>query len=394
MEYFSPEQPESKKVSYDIPDDLAFSILSKLSLKSLNRFGCVRKSWTLLFRNPYFMSLFLKNLLCHNRSYYDDTSLLLLRNMNINDEDKCELYSLSGERFESKTKFDWPNPFQETDPEFYVVGSSSIHGVLCLICDSQPNNRVVLWNPTTKEIKVIPTSLSESVRYMDVEITRHGFAYDSINDDYKVIRQVLHDRNSDTDSDTDDLSLDNISHDLFWEIYSLRSNSWKKLNFDVPYDYRDEGVCLDGVCHWLGEDGYDDENDDEVYLLSIDLSNEIFLITSISTEDDGFWKDLFVLNGSIALISVCEEMNTFYISVLGELGVKESWTILYNFCPLRCIERPVKAGKKGYIFPKLINGKQVCFDFNTLTAEKLSLVGFRKSIIYKERGLPIGGINQ
>jgi molecular chaperone HtpG len=37
------------KVSNHIPEDLAFSILSKLPLKSLKRFGCVRKSWTLLF---------------------------------------------------------------------------------------------------------------------------------------------------------------------------------------------------------------------------------------------------------------------------------------------------------------------------------------------------------
>ncbi|GAU14041.1 hypothetical protein TSUD_168660 [Trifolium subterraneum] len=299
--------------------------------------------------------------------------------MNINDEDKCELYSLSGKRFENKTKLDWPNPFQEVDPQFYVVGSGSVHGILCLICYSQPNNRVVLWNPTTKEFKVIPTSLRESIRYMNVEITRYGFAYDSINDDYKVIRQVMYNRNSDTDSDTDDLSLNDISYDLFWEIYSLRSNSWKKLNFDVPHDYRDEGVCLDGMCHWLGEDGYDDDSEDEVYLLSIDLSNEVFHITPISSEDDFFWKDLFVLNGSIALITVCEEMNTFYISVLGELGVKESWTKLYKFWPLPCIERPINAGKKGYIFPTVLkNGKQVCFDFNTWMAEKLSLVGFNQ----------------
>jgi molecular chaperone HtpG len=314
--------------------------------------------------------------------------------MNINDEDKFELYSLSGERFEHKTKLNWPNPFQEVDPQFYVVGSGSIHGTLCLICYSQPNDRVVLWNPTTKEFKVIPTSVRESVRYIDVEITRYGFAYDSINDDYKVIRQILYDPNSDTDSDTDDLSLDNISYDLFWEIYSLRSNSWKKLNSGVPRDYRDEEVCLDGVCHWLGEDGYACLGEDEVYLLSIDLSKEVFHVTPISSQDAYLWKDLLVLNGSIALITICEEMNTFYISVLGELGVKESWTKLYNICPLPSIERPIKSGKKGYIFPTSFYGKQVCFDFNFLMAEKLSLVGFKKSIIYKESSLPIGGINQ
>ncbi|MCH90504.1 F-box protein, partial [Trifolium medium] len=212
---------------------------------------------------------------------------------------------------------------------------------------------------------------------MDVEITRHGFGYDSINDDFKVIRQVMHKPNSDIDSDIDDLPLEDISYNLFWEIYSLRSNSWKKLAFDVPHNYREEGVCHDEVCHWLGEDGYDDNNYDEVYLLSIDLSKEVSIITPISSEDDYFWKALLVLNGSIALISACAEKNTFHISILGEFGVKESWTKLYNICPLPCIERPVKTGKKGYIFPTLNNGKQVCFDFSTLMAEELNFVGYR-----------------
>jgi len=37
------------KVSNNISEDLAFSILSKLPLKSLKWFGCVQKSWALLF---------------------------------------------------------------------------------------------------------------------------------------------------------------------------------------------------------------------------------------------------------------------------------------------------------------------------------------------------------
>lgn len=37
------------KVSIDIPNDLSFSILLKLSVKTLKHFECVCKSWTLLF---------------------------------------------------------------------------------------------------------------------------------------------------------------------------------------------------------------------------------------------------------------------------------------------------------------------------------------------------------
>jgi F-box interacting protein len=340
-----------KKVRNDIHDDLVFSILSKLSVKSLNRFGCVRKSWSSLFKNPYFMSMFRKNLLYHNHSYYNDTSLLQLETVTIGAELKLVLYSLSGERCQNKTKLDWPNPFEEANPEFDVMGSGSINEILCLVGKSQPNNRVVLWNPTTDEFKVVPISLHESSRYGDVEITRHGFGYVSIGDEYKVIRQLMYTPKSEIDNDIDDLSLEDVSYELFWEIYSLRTNSWRKLDSNVPYDYREDGICLDGVCHWLGEDGYDSDEDDDVHLLSFDLSKEALLITPIPSECDSrnfqiVWKDLVVLNGFIALISYCKNNDPFHISILGEIGVKESWTKLYLVCPQPCIERSITSGNK------------------------------------------------
>ena len=391
-----------KKVRNDIPDDLVSSILSKLSVKSLNRFGCVRKSWSSLFKNPYFMSMFCKNLLCQNHSYYKDTSLLQLETVTIDSELKFVLYSLSGERCQNKTKLDWPNLFEEADPEFDVVGSGSINGILCLVSKSQPNNRVVLWNPTTDEFKVVPISLRESIRYVDVEITRHGFGYVSIGDEYKLIRQVMYNPKSDIDNDIDDLSLEDVSYELFWEIYSLRSNSWRKLHSNVPYDYREDGICLDGMCHWLGEDGYDNDRVDEVYLLSFDLSKEAFLITPIPLECDSrifqmAWKDLVVLNGFIALISHYTQNDAFHISVLGEIGVKESWTKLYIVSPLHCIERPITSENKRYIFSNVEDGTLVCIDLSTLMVEQLNFEGYRfwgKTIIYKQSSLPIGGINQ
>jgi hypothetical protein len=100
---------QNKKVSNDIPDDLVFSIMSKLSLKSMNRFKYVRKSWFPLFKNSYFMSLFQNNFLSNNSSYYDDTSILLHTYITINSDDKHVLYSLSGERYEryGLGKYNW-----------------------------------------------------------------------------------------------------------------------------------------------------------------------------------------------------------------------------------------------------------------------------------------------
>ena len=96
------------------------------------------------------------------------------------------------------------------------------------------------------------------------------------------------------------------------------------------------------MCHWLGEDGYDNDKDDDIDLLSFDLSKEAFMITPIPSECHSHnfqfaWKDLVALNGFIALISYCEKNDIFHLSILGEIGVKEPWTKLYIVCPLPCI---------------------------------------------------------
>lgn len=53
----TPRNEKAKVSNQNIPDDLAFSIMSKLPLKSLKPFGCCCKSWRLLFENPTILYL-------------------------------------------------------------------------------------------------------------------------------------------------------------------------------------------------------------------------------------------------------------------------------------------------------------------------------------------------
>jgi len=385
---------KNKKVSNSIPNDLVPSILSNLSIKSLKRFECVCKSWTLLFENLYFKSLFHKRFFSNNHSYYDDTSLLLYQAMNDN---KLELYSLSGGKFENRVKLDWPNPFQEDVPKFQISGSSSINGIFCLTSFFLPNVRVVLWNLATEEFKVVPTSPIESVPYINVDIAKYGFGYDCVIDDYKVIRHVF----CFPKNDIDVMLLEDATYDSFWEIYNLKSNSWRELEVDVPIGIEEKGVCLDGVFHWRGQNEFIDDEDDKAYLLSFELSTEKFVVTPILLGEDSldfefFWRDLMVLNGSIALISNYSNVDTFHICILGKFGVKESWFKLFIVRPLSCIECPIGVGKKADIFFTKEDGKLVYFDLNTQVIEELSFTGdgfWDKPIIYKESLLSIGEIN-
>jgi len=387
-----------------IPNDLFFSVLSKLPIKSLKRFGCVRKSWSLLFDNSYFMTMYRNNLLTKDHPYYHDVSFLLHQAFipfdgYVHDE-TFDLYSVSGERFENRVKLDWPrvnlDPIDlEYDSGFNILGSGSVHGTLCLFCASRVN--ILLWNPCSKEFKLIPPSPFDSHPNCYVFVDHHAFGYDFVNNDYKVMRHGI--------------VVNGTNYGPYiWEIYSVRNNSWRKLDVDMQNKPMDEDqLYIDGLSHWL----CNGETNNETHLLSFDWSNEVFLTTPIPLDMDESFDcysvriDLVLLNGSIAFILNYKETGTFHISILGELGVRKSWTKIFILGPLPCLEYPIGAGKKGnMLFRKKDDyGRLVWFDLNTQMTEELDLntqkhddrfmhiSSYCKIVILKESILPFEGEN-
>jgi len=98
---------------------------------------------------------------------------------------------------------------------------------------------------------------------------------------------------------------------------------------------------------------------------------------------------LVMLNGFIALISWYENTTTFNISVLGELGVSESWTKLFIIGPFPYLYlTPIGAGRNGDIFFEKEDGELVFFDLNTQMIVELG--GVKEAclniILYKKNG--------
>jgi len=339
------------------------------------------------------------------------------------------LYLLSGERFENKVELGSPPPFRESNNPGFILGPV-INGIVCLYHSS---TNVVLWNPTIDEFKVLPpspTELEPSVRNEIKVKWLHGFGYDHARDDYKVIRHVHYKLNlsddqnysdyesneSDSDSESDDESvrdsksddeIDSVSRDDVWEIYSLRSNSWRKLDLDMPCGMRTYVgvyVYLNGVCHWWNVDVDDDDYDEEAFLVSFDLSKEVFCKTLMpSTLIDNFdsgcemrrfrceMRHLMVLNDHIAFLSYYYQSPTFHISILGEVGVKESWTKLFILGPFPGIHHPIGEGKNGDLFFRRKDNELVWFNLKTQMMVELGIKGEMHScqvVIYKESRLP------
>jgi molecular chaperone HtpG len=347
---------------------------------------------------------------------YSDPASFILRTV----ENRKEVfYSFSGERFENKVKLDWANSLNKNNFWTHILGFGSINGTFCVHGSMIPC-KIVLWEPATRTMKFLPPGEAESLKssfpYEDeanvhvfVNWYLHGFGYDNVINDYKVIRYVdvyAEDSLGEYVEDLEEIiSLGGIDTNIghLWEIYSLRSNSWRKLDVNMPYSLEcTEGnqVYMDGVCHWLCEDHYESDPF-RPCLVSFYLSNEVFFITPIPSDIDdcfdvgGSWINLAVLNGSIMLISFHVDTTTFYISILGEIGIKESWTRLFNIGPLPYIRRPIGVGTKGEIFFTRKDNELAWFDLRTQTMEKL---GYKakypncRITIYKENILPIGDI--
>jgi len=379
-----------KKVSCSyIHDDIALSILSKLPIKSLKRFTCVCKSWSLLFQNPNFINLFRNNLVSKSHYDYDDDDVCFLF---VSYAFESLFYLVSGERFQNVVKLDllpslFENPFRR--PFRPRIFFPAINGIVC-VYSRWDHREVALWNPVTREVKVIPPGLVECPPNVYSTFCLHGFGYDHVRDDYKVIRHVRYSYISTYNSREEDLPM---LPDSFWEIYSLRSNSWRKVIVDIlipHFSCLGSEVYLNGVCHWLGA-----SDDGRTFLVSFNLANDVFFTTPIDRPRQSFPR-LVVLNGFIAMITSYYNTESYTISILGEISVKESWTKLFDIGPLSSVNDVIAATKNGNIFLNKKNGKIACFD---LTTEVIEEIGFKgeshicQIVHYKKNLGPIGGIN-
>jgi molecular chaperone HtpG len=391
---------EKVNVSNHIPDDIAFSILSKLPLKSLKRFESVSKPWSMLFRNSYFMKIYRNHIIHGNHPDYDHASVIVRQMVPISYVDReTDFYLMSDDRFENRVKMDISLPSKELGQNLVIVGSISINGILCVCSTATKERKIVLWNPATEEMKVIPRSPVESSFYRRAKPRIHAFGYDYVRGDYKLIRYVQFDVIRYED---DDMSWHKVPLEPLWEMYSLSSNSWRVLDVKMPplivplCDVEMFRVYMDGMCHWWTQEESHLEHCYNSHLVSFDLINEVFFTTPMPSDLYNEFSleavecQLVMLNGHIALLQYYGEMTTFQISILGELCVEKSWTKIFSVRLSSSVRRPIGAAKKGNIYFAKEDGEMVHFDLDTQMMEELGVKGWNcQMVIYKESLLSI-----
>jgi F-box interacting protein len=337
----------------ELPEDLVTQILLWLPVVSLLRFKCVSKSWYALIIHQNFVT---KHMLNNNNN---SNALFLLKTFK-----DCFVSTFSYEALQLYDIQPLPPPYfgMGNKVQIYIVGSCN--GLVCLHANYNNGLNVVIWNPATKETKIVPKSNLPYPARNGTKFDRLGFGFDAKTNDYKIINLL-------TICDSDIFGGEIVQQK---EVYSLCADSWRKVDGPLCYLLGSQGPkayingmtfweakeCINGMTFWEANHG------DDLFVLSFEMSDEVFVKTplpdDIRLEFSAFWG-IFVLNESIAMVGIAGL--SFDIWLLPEVGVKNSWSKLFTIGPLTEIGRPLGFWKNEIIFLKKFDGQTILYDLST-----------------------------
>nr|XP_048323886.1 putative F-box protein At3g17480 [Ziziphus jujuba var. spinosa] len=217
-------ESEAKRSNNNIlSEELEIEILVRLPVISLLRFKC--KSWRSIIRSPFFIQKHLQVCNSTNPSY------LLV-----------QIRSPYDFNLESVSILSYDNPL---DPKLIqaipaLPGSEiegSCNGVFCLY--NRANGDVVLWNPATRETKVVPHSHIQRNNRSDFESEAVGFCFDvkTVMITYRVV--MIH------------ACTENGPMSFQLEVCSLSTDSWRLVPGIRSMDLRlwASGLYVGGMCN-------------------------------------------------------------------------------------------------------------------------------------------------
>jgi F-box interacting protein len=289
-----------------------------------------------------------------------------------------------------------PPQYFENGAEFGIGVVGSCNGLVCLHAYNTLN--VVIWNPTTRETKVVPESnlpIFALAGYC-TSIEGVGFGFDAKTNDYKIISFF-----SMYEPDFEDYVMKDDKEIIYQiEVYSLNTNSWRKV--DGPgHCVILAGTYTTGMVSWLV---YVNVNDPDFFVLSFDMSDEVFLKTPLPDNVNG--QSLFVLNESIAMVAsriVDEKWSElrYDIWLLLKVGVKDSWNRLFTIGPsIAKNHLPLGFWKNDTMFlTKIYDGQLFLYDPSTKQMTDLQIHGLSDSknmqlVIYMETLVSVKGGNE
>lgn len=252
-----------------LTDDLVIEILQRLPVKPLLRCKSVSKPWLSLISSPSFIKSQLSFAIATTTASAANQTLIAHSSDTL-----LSLINLASQQTVAHLDF----PFSEadeppvsqgdvSDPYISIINAACrqlliqfpereglclsddalLVGSACgIVCVRSRCDNLYLWNPATKQSKIIPSPKLDSGVFRD----SLGFGFDQIGDDFKIVRVVL--------------------PYLYAEVYSANMNVWRLVEvepIDMPGLNNDFEVCLNGfLCSVGSRHG----------MMTFDLNKEVF----------------------------------------------------------------------------------------------------------------------
>nr|XP_018632882.2 F-box protein At3g07870-like [Nicotiana tomentosiformis] len=261
--------------------------------------------WYSLITSPNFISVHLNN--------QDD--YLLVRHCS--GKSVKENYALfyDNENFDQYAQFDFPF---ESYSHFNIV--DSCNGLLCLSDDlSCYRDLYYIWNPSIRKSVKLPEPIFTFETHGPFDHTL-GFGFDSVTNDYKVVR-IVH---------TGD-NVDRVPPHV--ELYKLSTGVWQDITPVSPsYKFfrQTPGVYVNGACHWVASQ---QKRFGRYMIVLFDMHEETFwemmVPGCLNEKFFGFHGEGFVLFVSDESLCLAESSfgndKTIDIWMMKEYGDPESW---------------------------------------------------------------------
>ncbi|GJZ61489.1 zinc finger, CCHC-type containing protein [Tanacetum coccineum] len=188
------------------------------------------------------------------------------------------------------------NPLQRSK-RVRIVGSCN--GLMCFL--EELKNTLFIYNPTTKRSNL----LSCSHRIGLSEVRYHGFGYDELSHDYKVVI---------------------TRSELPTIIYSLKTGKWKEIGHFPCGSVLNDAKFTNGTLHWATGD---ESSSHSWKIVSLDLASETYgevLQPEYHKGDD--YLELGVAGEWLCVLHHYCESPVVDVWVMKVCGVKDSWTKL------------------------------------------------------------------
>uniref|UniRef100_Q6JE33 S3-locus linked F-box protein n=1 Tax=Petunia integrifolia subsp. inflata TaxID=212142 RepID=Q6JE33_PETIN len=362
-----------------LPEDLVCLILLTFPVKSLMRFKCISKTWSILIQSTTFI-----NRHVNRKTNTKDEFILFKRAIKDEQEEFRDILSfLSGHD-------DVLNPlFADIDVSYMTSKCNCAFNPLIGPCDGlialTDTIITIILNPATRNFRLLPPSPFGSPKGYHRSVEGVGFGLDTISNYYKVVRisEVYCEEDGGYPGPKDSKI----------DAFDLSTDSWRELDHvQLPLIYwlPCSGMLYKEMVHWFAT------TDMSTVILCFDMSTEMFrnmkMPDTCSVTHKQYYG-LVILCESFTLIGYPNPVSPIdpahdkmHIWVMMEYGVSESWIMKYTIRPLS-IESPLAVWKKNILLLQSSSGLLISYDLNSGQAKELNLHGFPDSlsvIVYKE----------